>query len=70
MSAERKASPSLLEKEGSRYKIVILAARRALELSEGAPRLVEANPKLKPSIVALKEISEGKVTYRIKKQAK
>ena len=67
---DRQAPPSLLDKEGSRYKIVILAARRALELSEGAPKLVDADPKAKPSIVALKEISEGKVTYRVKKQAK
>lgn len=54
----------LLEKVGSIYKLVILAARRALELNEGAPRLVETDPKHKPSTVALEEIAEGKVALR------
>ncbi len=61
----------LLEKAGpSKYKLVILAARRALELSEGSPRLVDADQKTKPSIVALREIADGKVFYKIKKQVK
>jgi DNA-directed RNA polymerase omega subunit len=61
----------LLEKAGpSKYKLVILAARRALELSEGHPRLIEADSKTKPSIVALREIAEGKVTYKVRKQPK
>lgn len=61
----------LLEKAGpSKYKLVILAARRALELSEGHSRLIEADSKTKPSIVALREIVEGKVTYKIKKAGK
>ncbi len=60
----------LLEKTGSMYKLVILAARRALELSEGAPKLVETDPKQKPSLVALREIMEGKVSFRVKKQSK
>ena len=58
----------LLEKSGSIYKLVILAARRALELNDGSPRLVEADPKKKPAVVALKEIAEGKVTFRIVKK--
>ncbi len=60
----------LLEKTGSLYKLVILAARRALELSDGAPRLVEAGPKEKPAVVVLREIAEGKVRMKLpKKQA-
>lgn len=60
----------LLEKVGSLYKLVILAARRALELNEGAPRLIETDPKKKPSVVALEEIAEGKISARPKKQGK
>lgn len=56
----------LLEKMGSIYKLVILAARRALELNEGAPRLVETDPKRKPGTIALEEIAAGKVFLKAK----
>ena len=56
----------------SMYKLLIIGARRALELSEGSPRLVEASPKEKPALLALREIAEGKVTFKLKpkKEAK
>jgi len=60
----------LVEKTGSVYKLVIIAAKRALELSEGSPRLVEAGAKEKPAVVALREMAAGKVTVRLKKQSK
>lgn len=60
----------LYERIGSMYKLVIIAAKRALELSDGSPRLVEAPAKEKPSLVALREIEAGKVTFRIKKKIK
>lgn len=60
----------LLERVGSTYKLVNLAARRALELSEGSPKLVEAGAKEKPAIVALRETMEGKVTFKLKKPSK
>lgn len=47
--------------EGSLYKLVILASKRALELSEGMPKLVDADSSVKHTTVALKEIAEGKV---------
>lgn len=50
--------------DGSVYKLVIAASKRALELAEGSPRLVQADPATKPSTVALYEIAEGKVQYR------
>ena len=53
----------LLDRTGSIYKLVILAARRAKELSEGAPPLVKANSKKITSIV-LEEIIQGKVLYK------
>ena len=57
----------LLQKTGSLYKLVILAAKRALELSEGSPKLVPGGAKEKPALAALREISEGKVSLKIKK---
>ena len=52
----------LLDKsEGSVYKLVILASKRALEIAMGLPQLVNANSSTKPSTIALQEISEGKV---------
>lgn len=59
-----------MERVGSSYKLVILAARRALEISNGFPRLTEGNPKEKPLIVALREIAEGKVFIKPKKKSK
>ncbi len=52
------------------YKLVIIAARRALEIVEGQPKLVDADPSVKPSTVALYEISAGKVSCKIAKAAK
>ncbi len=52
----------LLDKSmGSIYKLVILASKRALEIAEGQPRLVQDDLSTKPSTVALHEISEGKI---------
>lgn len=52
----------LLDKSlGSVYKLVILAFKRALEISEGQPKLVADDASVKPSSVALHEIAEGKI---------
>ena len=47
------------------YKLVILASKRALEIAEGQPKLVEMDASVKPSTVALHEIAEGKITCRV-----
>ena len=58
----------LLDKTlGSIYKLVITAARRALEIAEGQPKLVDLPGTVKPSTVALHEIAEGKVQCKIAK---
>lgn len=58
----------LLDKsDGSIYKLVILASKRALEIAEGQPRLTEAGLALKPSTIALHEIAEGKVRCKVLK---
>lgn len=56
----------LLDKTHSVYKLVILAAKRAIELSEGAQKLVDMPVDAKPASIAMEEIIEGKVTYKIK----
>lgn len=48
----------------STYKLVVLAIKRGLEIAEGQPKLVNADPVMKPSAVALLEIAEGKVTLK------
>ena len=48
---------------GSVYKLVILAARRAVEVNDGSPKLVET-PYMKPALIALEEIRQGKVTHQ------
>jgi DNA-directed RNA polymerase omega subunit len=52
----------LLDKSlGSIYKLVILASKRALEIAEGQPKLVDDDNSVKPSTVALHEIEAGKI---------
>ena len=43
------------------YKLVIMAAKRGLELADGNDPLIEAKPWDKPTTVALREILEGKL---------
>lgn len=50
--------------EKSIYKLAILAAKRALEIAEGQPKLVKADSSTKPSTIALYEIAAGQVQYR------
>lgn len=59
----------LLDKTGgSVYKLVIMAAKRALEIAEGQPTLIPADQTIKPSTMAIKEIAAGKVQYKKTKQ--
>ena len=56
---------NLIDKtQGSMYKLVTLVSRRALELAEGSPRLVEAPQDMKITTLAMKEIAEGKVSLK------
>ena len=54
----------LLKQCGSVYKLVLLAAKRAKELAEGSPALVDTAQR-KVTSVALEEIVQGKVLYKI-----
>jgi DNA-directed RNA polymerase omega subunit len=54
---------SLYDKTGSIYKLVIMAARRAVELNAGAAKLTqEQNDNIAET--ALQEILEGKVSFK------
>ena len=50
-------------KAGSRYTLVILAAKRARDIIEGMPKLTEADVD-KPVSIAANEIAEDLITYR------
>lgn len=55
----------LLDKsDSSIYKLIIVATKRALEVAEGSPRLVDAPLDVKPTTIALMEIAQGKVRYK------
>lgn len=61
------AIENLLSKTGnSLYKLVVVASKRALELAEGKPKLVEELSLVttKPSTIALKEIGRGNVQLK------
>lgn len=60
----------LMNSTNSIYKLAILAAKRAQELNQGSHKLVEASPTAKPSTVALQEIVEKKVSFKVMKEEK
>lgn len=56
---------SLLSKSGgSVYKLIRLASKRASELAENKPNLIDAPNSQKLATIALHEISAGKVVLR------
>jgi len=57
------AIEDLLKRCNSVYRLVILAAKRAKEVAEGAPPLIETHQH-KVTTVALDEILRGKVLYK------
>ncbi len=54
-----------LDKVSNRYLLVVLAAKRARQINRGAAPQVDSRQK-KPTSVALEEIAQGKVGYRVK----
>jgi DNA-directed RNA polymerase subunit omega len=49
------------QRVGSRYSLVVLAAKRAKQIKEGAPVLIDTT-STNPLTIALEEIAAGKVT--------
>jgi DNA-directed RNA polymerase subunit omega len=54
----------LADKVESRYTLVVLAAKRAKQLREGAPKLIETS-STNPLTIALQEIAAGKITFAV-----
>jgi DNA-directed RNA polymerase omega subunit len=62
--------PSLehaLENVSNRYLLVVLSAKRSRQINRGAAARVESRHR-KPTSVALEEISQAKVEYRVKEE--
>ena len=58
----------LVKKIGSLYKLVNLASMRAVELIQGAQKLVDSTPTEKVTNIVMREILEGKVTLKEKEE--
>ncbi len=58
----------LLNKVGSLYKLVILTSLRAVELSDGAANLIGEKASAKTINLAMREIAEGKIEYKVKEK--
>ena len=58
----------LMDGFDSNYRYVLVAARRARQLSTGAPPLVSTNAR-KPCRIAREEIAAGKIRYIAKARA-
>lgn len=52
----------LLKKVDSRYTLVVAAAKRARQISEGSPKLTRCSSE-KPVTIAIYEINDNKVSY-------
>ena len=52
----------LLKRADSRYTLVVVVAKRARKLNEGAERLVESDSD-KVVAIAIDEVNEGKITF-------
>ncbi len=52
----------LLEGKGNRYRLAVIASRRARKLNAGAPALIESEAR-KITSRALEEVLQGKIKY-------
>ena len=53
----------------SKYRLIILAAKRSKQLQRGAAPRIEIDPqKHKPTRIALEEVIRGRVHFSIKKE--
>jgi DNA-directed RNA polymerase subunit omega len=53
----------------SKYRLIILAAKRSKQLQRGAQPRIEIDPqKHKPTRIALEEVIRGRVHFKIKEE--
>lgn len=57
---------ALLDRVGNKYALVIVAAKRARQIKEGALTLVDVDTT-NPVTAALEEIAAGKIRYEMPK---
>lgn len=62
MRAEQIITKALQKVGDDRYKLALMVAKRAEQLSTGSSALVENIGKMKSVDIALLEIAEGKIT--------
>ncbi len=53
-----------IDKVGNRFELVLLATKRARQITRGATPLVDVEND-KPTVIALREIAEGKIDLAI-----
>lgn len=58
------SADTIEDRVGSRYSLVVLAAKRAKQIKEGSPYLIDTL-STNPLTVALEEIAAGKVTIAV-----
>jgi DNA-directed RNA polymerase subunit omega len=64
-SVEEYNSPEM----DSKYRLIIVAAKRSKQLQRGARPRIEIDPqKHKPTRIALEEVQQGKVSFEILEQ--
>jgi DNA-directed RNA polymerase subunit omega len=62
-AVERTDTPAI----DSKYRLIILAAKRSKQLQRGAQPRIEIDPqKHKPTRIALEEVIRGRVSFNIK----
>jgi DNA-directed RNA polymerase subunit omega len=57
----------LMKKVPNKFKLVLLSAKRARELTAGAPKLIKTNSE-KETVIALEEIRQGKIKLEEEKK--
>lgn len=65
MSMVNPSTDTLMKKVDSRYGLVVLAAKRARQLLDGAELKVTKARSTKNVTNALEEIAEGKISYEL-----
>ncbi len=61
-------SPDKLDSQESKYALVIIAAKRARQLKDGARKLIDTR-SVNPLTIALEEIGEGEIIARVVEDA-
>jgi DNA-directed RNA polymerase subunit omega len=64
---ENEIEPTVGQEVDSKYRLIILAAKRSKQLQRGAqPRIDIDSAKHKPTRIALEEVIRGRVRYTIR----